>query len=197
LAHLRFLTQPWPTSPVPHAGSPASRPSGLQQAFPSPPSLTYGPRPHLPPSGKPTKCRRPPRPGRASPGHHLSPRPWREVDPPCPLPLPLLYWPPLPPSHPITDAHRHQWRCFHFTVTRSPPSSSAPIKGAPAAPHLTTPHTTLPSSSLMLELAPTARLQLSPRRLIARPPHRRSPSGEALDGTPMLHSPSPTPWPSA
>jgi hypothetical protein len=50
LAHFQFLTQLQPTSPLPRAGPPASRPSGLRPshpAFPSPPSLTCGPRPRL------------------------------------------------------------------------------------------------------------------------------------------------------
>jgi hypothetical protein len=80
---------------------------------------------------------------------------------------------------------------------RSPPSPSAPIKGAPTAPHLAAPHTTLLSTSLMPELAPTTRLQPLSRRLVARPPRRRSPSDEALDGTPVLHFPFPAPWSSA
>jgi hypothetical protein len=50
--------QPWPTSPLPHVDPPASWPSGLwppHPAFPSPPSLTCGPRrssysPSRPPS---------------------------------------------------------------------------------------------------------------------------------------------------
>jgi hypothetical protein len=95
----------------------------------------------------------------ASLGHRPSPVPWREADPPRPLPLPLLYWTPPPPPLPVTNAHCHQWRRLHFTVAWSPPSPSTPIKGAPAAPHLTAPHTALLSSSLMLELTPTARLQ--------------------------------------
>jgi hypothetical protein len=81
--------------------------------------------------------------------------------PPRPLPLPLLYWPPPPPPLLVTDAHCHQWRRLHFTVARSPPSPSAPIKGAPAIPHRAAPHTAL-LSSLAPDLAPTARLQSPP-----------------------------------
>jgi hypothetical protein len=164
LAHFRILTQPWPTSPLPRSGPPASRPSGFRPAhpaFPSPPSLTCGPRPCLPPSGKPSERRRPMRPGRASPDRRPSLAPWREADPPHPLPLPHLYWPPPPPPLPITGAHRHQWRRLHFIVARSPPSPSAPIKGTPAAPHLAAHHTALLSSSLAPKLVPTARLQPS------------------------------------
>jgi hypothetical protein len=149
------------------------------------------PRPRLPPSGKPVERCRPPRPGRASPGRRPSPAPWREADPLCPLPLPLLYWPPPPHHLPVTGAHRHQWCRLHFTVAWSPPSPSAPIKGTPAAPHLAAPHTALFSSYLTPELIPTARLQPSSHRLIARPPHRRSPSGEALDGTSCSTPPPP------
>jgi hypothetical protein len=112
---------------------------------------------------------------RASLGHCPSPVPWREADPPRPLPLPLLYWPPPPPPLPVTNAHLHQWCHLHFTVARSPPSPSAPIKGAPAAPHLAAPHTTLLSSSLKPELTPTVRLQSPPlcrRHPIASPPLR-------------------------
>jgi hypothetical protein len=130
-------------------------------------------------------------PGHASSGRHPSPVPWREADPPRPLPLPLLYWPPPPPPLPVTGAHRHQWCRLHFTVAWSPPSPSAPIKGTPAAPHLAAPHTALFSSYLTPELVPTARLQPSSHRLIARPPHRRSPSGEALDGTSCSTPPPP------
>jgi hypothetical protein len=96
---------------------------------------------------------------RTSLGHRTSPAPWREGNPLHPLPLPLLYWPPLPPPLPVTDAHRHQWRRFHITVARSPPSPSAPIKGAPVAPHLTAPHTALLFYSLMPELILTTHLQ--------------------------------------
>jgi hypothetical protein len=100
--------------------------------------------------------------------------------PPRPLPLPLLYWPPPPPPLPVTSAHRHQWCRLHFTVARSPPFPSAPIKGAPDMPHLIAPHTTLLSSSLTPELAPTTHHQSPPlcRRSISgegHPRHRHVP----------------------
>jgi hypothetical protein len=135
----------------------------LHLPFSSP--LTCRPRPHLCPSGKPAERHRPPRPSHGSPGRRLSPAPWREANPPRPLLLPLLYWP--------TNAHRHQWRHLDFTVARSPPSHSAPIKGTLATPHLAAPHTTLLSSSLAPELVPTACLQPSPSSLVATHPLMR------------------------
>jgi hypothetical protein len=116
--------------------------------------------------------------------HHPSPTPWREVDPPRPLPLPLLYWLPSPPPLPVTDAHRHQWRRLHFTVARSRPSPSAPIKGAPVVPHLTAPHTTLLFSSHAPEPTPTARLQSPP---LCRHDPVTSPSLHLRCGHPRHH----------
>jgi hypothetical protein len=152
---LNFGPSPAFSPVVAHLPSPQHRPTCqlAHTAFPSSPSLTCGPCPHLTPSVKPAEHRR------ALLGHRPPPAPWQEADPPSPLPLPLLYWPPSSPPLPVTDAHRHQWRRLHFTVVRSPPSPSAPIKGAPAVPHLTAPHTTLLSPSLMLELTPATNLQ--------------------------------------
>jgi hypothetical protein len=108
-----------------------------------------------------------------SPGRRPSPMPWREADPPRPLPLPLLYWPPPPPPLSVTGMHCHQWRHLHFTIARSRPSPSAPIKGPPAMSPLAAPYTALLSSSLMLKLTPTARLQSPP--LCRRHPAASSP----------------------
>jgi hypothetical protein len=140
--------------------------------------LSSAPRPHL--TGPP-------------PVSYAMVRRWHAA--PSPLTPPLL----AASASPSSDNRCTPPSMALLSLHRRPVASlpSAPIKGALAAPHLAAPHTTILSSSLASELAPTVRLQPLPRRLVARPPHHRSPSGEALDGTPMLHFPSPTPWPSA
>jgi hypothetical protein len=180
--------------PSPPAGPPASQPSGLwwaHPAFPSPPSLTCRPCPHLPPSIKPAKRCRPPCPNCASPGRRPSPAPWQEADPSRPLPLPLLYWPHPPLLLSVTGTHRHQWRRLHFTIARSPPSPSAPIKGTLVVPHLAAPHTALLSSSLAPELASTTFLHRHRFAAVTRSLHRHSISGEGTPDAAM----SPPSWP--
>jgi hypothetical protein len=154
LAHLRFLTQPRPTSPLPHAGPPANRSSGLRPAHPAFPS---------PPSGKPTEHHRPP--------------------PPPPL-LAASASPSFgnrrtPPSMALPSLHRR-------------PVASLPLGTAKRRFGRASPHPTPPSFPPL-----SCRSSPPPRRLVAWPPHHRSPSGEALDGTPVLHFPSLAPWPSA
>jgi hypothetical protein len=122
--------------------------------------------------------------------HHPSPTPWREANPPRPLPLPLLYWLPSPPPLPVTDVHR-----LHFTVARSPPSPSAPIKGAPAVPHLTSPHPTPRSFPPLLcwSSPPPRAFNRHHFATITRPLHRRSISGEGSPDTATSPSPSSAP----
>jgi hypothetical protein len=54
--------------------------------------------------------------------------PWPRAERLCPLPIPLLYWPPSPPPLPITGDH--QW-CPTTASVRSPPHPPAPIKECP------------------------------------------------------------------
>jgi hypothetical protein len=67
------------------------------------------------------------------------------------------------------------------------------MKGTPAAPHLTAPHTALLSSSLALELTPTAHLHRRRFAAVARPLHHRPVSGEGTPGTSASPSPSSAP----
>jgi hypothetical protein len=78
----------------------------------------------------------------------------------------------------------------HHRTVQSPPSPSVPIKGTPTAPHLAAPYTALLSTSLMPELAPTARFHHHCFATITRSLHRRSVFSE---GTPdIATSPSPS-----
>jgi hypothetical protein len=112
-----------------------------------------------------------------------------------PSPLPLLYWPPLPPPLLITSGH--QWRPTAASV-RPPLHPLAPIKRTPW-PCLT-PLQLLPPFSPLVRVhnaLPTVCLRPPPPLTIARPPHGRPASGERPVRSPVLPSPSPAPWPSA
>jgi hypothetical protein len=103
--------QPPPTSPLSRVSPPASQPSGLwpaHPAFPSPPSLTCGPRPVIffprPTAAAAVSCARTPPPGVASapvttgaPTPHHSP-PHNPADS-LPIQPPSFHYgaPPLPP----------------------------------------------------------------------------------------------------
>jgi hypothetical protein len=73
------------------------------------------------------------------------------------------------------------------SIIWSPLSPSTPIKDTPTAPHLTAPHTALLSSSLTLELTPTARRLRCHFATIARPLHRRPVFSEGTPGTTVVH----------
>jgi hypothetical protein len=198
MAHLLFSTQPRPTSPLPRAGPPASWPCGLRPAhltFPSPPSLpalVFLPRASWPSAAvlhARSRLTEPPPISRAMARGRPATR--------------SLLTPPLlaasaspsfsnqraPPSMVPPSLHHRPVASLPLGTYKSRPGC--------ASPHLTSTHTTLLSSTLAPELTPIERLQPLSCCLVTRPPRRRSPSGEALDGTPVLHFPSPAPWPSA
>jgi hypothetical protein len=109
---------------------------------------------------------------------------------PSPLTLPLLAastsssnWR-APPSMVPPSLHRH-------------PVASLPLSTNKRCPGRTSPRRTPHHPHFLLSCVgarPTTRLQQLSRCLIAWSPHRHSPFGEALNGSPVLHFPSPAPW---
>jgi hypothetical protein len=76
--------------------------------------------------------------GRAPP----SSVPWREVDPACRLPLPLLYWPPPPPPLLVTSMHRPSSMAspsLHHSPVASLPLGTYKRRLSRTSPHRT-PH---------------------------------------------------------
>jgi hypothetical protein len=124
---------------------------------------------------------------------HLGAMAESRVAAPSPLLPPLLatFISPSSGNRQPSMAPHHRLR-----PTVSPPSD--PYKRAPR-PHLTQPQPLPPFSPLVrvYNALPTACLWSLPLLTIARPPHRRPASGERPVGSPVLHSPSPTPWPLA
>jgi hypothetical protein len=121
--------------------------------------------------------------------------PWLRAEWPRPLPFSLLYWPPSSP--PLLVTGNHQWRLTTAFV-RPPPLPPIPIKERPGLTSLNHSHShpsLLSSESIMpspLRAFGRCHFSPSPGRLTAARPPVSSPVR-----SPVLHFPSPAPWPLA